>query len=51
MKLIFLTITIFIKNGMIYIKSDLIEFILPLENIEIIQNINNNKNNLFNLEH
>ena len=30
-------------------KSDLIEFILPLENIEIIQNINNNKNNLFNL--
>ncbi len=31
-------------------KSDLIEFILPLENIEIIQNINNNKNNLFNLD-
>ena len=31
-------------------QSDLIEFILPLENIEIIQNINNNKNNLFNLD-
>ena len=30
-------------------QNDLIEFILPLENIEIIQNINNNKNNLFNL--
>lgn len=31
-------------------EDDLIEFILPLENIEIIQNINNNKNNLINLE-
>ena len=31
-------------------QNDLIEFILPLENIEIIQNINNNKNNLFNLD-
>ena len=30
-------------------KNDLIEFILPLENIEIIQNINNNKNTLFDL--
>jgi len=30
-------------------KSDLIEFILPLENIEIIQNINVYKNNLINL--
>ncbi len=29
---------------------ELIEFILPLENIEIIQNINQNKNNLINLE-
>ena len=31
-------------------EDDLIEFILPYENIEIIQNINNNKNNLINLE-
>ena len=30
-------------------KSDLIEFILPLENIEIIENINVYKNNLINL--
>ena len=30
-------------------KSDLIEFILPLENIEIIQKINNYKKNLINL--
>ena len=30
-------------------KENLIEFILPLENIEIIQNINNNSNNLINL--
>ena len=30
--------------------NDLIEYILPLENIEIIQNINSNKNNLLNLE-
>ena len=30
--------------------TKLIEFILPLENIEIIQNINLNKNNLINLE-
>jgi len=29
---------------------ELIEFILPLENIEIIQNININKNNLLNIE-
>ena len=29
---------------------DLIEFILPLENIEIIQNINKNRDNLLNLE-
>ena len=29
---------------------ELIEFILPLENIEIIQNINQNKNNLINIE-
>mgnify|MGYP001296684142 CR=1 FL=1 len=30
-------------------ENDLIEFILPLENIEIIQKINTNKNNLLNL--
>ena len=30
--------------------TDLVEFILPQENIEIIQNINSNKNNLLNLE-
>ncbi len=30
-------------------QDDLIEFILPLENIEIIQNINKNKNNLISL--
>ena len=30
-------------------KDELIEFILPLENIEIIQKINQSKNNLFNL--
>ncbi len=31
-------------------ENDLIEFILPLENIEIIQNINQYRNNLFNLD-
>ena len=31
-------------------ESDLIEFILLLENIEIIQNINNSKNNLINID-
>ena len=31
-------------------EDELIEFILPLENIEIIQNINQNKNNLINIE-
>jgi len=31
-------------------KKELIEFILPLENIEIIQNINKNKADLINLE-
>ena len=30
--------------------NDLVEFILPFENIEIIQKINLNKNNLFNIE-
>ncbi len=54
---------IFKKNDQIYIYSqnffyekwnkiyleDLIEFILPIENIEVIQNINTNKNNMLNL--
>mgnify|MGYP001340026348 FL=1 len=31
-------------------EKDLIEFILPLENIEIFENINKNKNNLINLK-
>ncbi len=31
-------------------RNDLIEFILPLENIEIIQNINNSKYNLIDLD-
>ena len=31
-------------------NTDLIEFIIPLENIEIIQNVNTNKKNLLNLE-
>ena len=31
-------------------KDDLIEFILPLENIEIIKNINENRNSLINLD-
>ena len=30
--------------------DELIEFIIPLENIEIIQNINSNKDNLLNLD-
>ena len=36
-------------NWNIIDKNNLIEFILPLENIEIIQNINQFKNNLLNL--
>ena len=39
----------FYKNWNNFFQIDLIEFILPLENIEIIQNINNNKNNLLDL--
>ena len=39
----------FYKNWNEFDKNDLIEFILPLENIEIIQNINRNKKNLINL--
>ena len=49
MKFIFLIIIFSIKIGMKFIKMNLIEFILPLENIEIIQNINENKDNLINL--
>ena len=55
---------LFIKDDEIYIfnnnffyekwneiyENDLIEFILPLENIEIIQKINQNKNNLFDVD-
>ncbi len=58
------TLPILIKNNEIYIfnnnlfykswnefyENDLIEFILPLEKIEIIQNINKNKNNLIDLK-
>ena len=55
---------IFIKNEIVYLynknffyenwnkisKDNLLEFILPLENIEVLQNINTNKNNLLNLD-
>ena len=40
----------FYENWNEFYNTDLVEFILPLENIEIIQNINFNKNNLLNLE-
>ena len=33
-----------------FYDNDLIEFIFPLENIEIIKNINDNKDNLINLD-
>ncbi len=39
----------FYKNWNNTIDDNLIDFILPLENIEIIQNINKNKNNLIDL--
>ncbi len=39
----------FYKNWNIVYENDLIEFILPLENIEIIQKINESKNSLINL--
>ena len=39
----------FYENWNEIYKNDLIEFILPLENIEIIQNINNYRKNLINL--
>ena len=47
---------VFIFNNFFYTNwneiynNDLIEFILPLENIEIIKNINNNKLDLMNLD-
>jgi len=40
----------FYKNWSQIYEVDLIEFILPLENIEIIQTINKDKNNLINIE-
>ena len=40
----------FYKNWNGFYQIDLIDFILPIENIEIIKNINENKNNLFNLK-
>ena len=40
----------FYKNWNETKKDKLIEFILPLENIEIIENINKSKNNLLNLD-
>tara|TARA_B100000989_G_scaffold295439_1_gene276545 strand:- start:2628 stop:3674 length:1047 start_codon:yes stop_codon:yes gene_type:complete len=39
----------FYDNWNKFYKDDLIEFILPLENIELIRNIINNKNSLINL--
>ena len=39
----------FYKNWNEYYENDLIEFVLPLENIEIIKNINDFKNNLIDL--
>ena len=40
----------FYDNWNEFYETELIEFILPLENIEIIQNINLNKNNLLSLK-
>ena len=40
----------FYQNWNKIYKDDLIEFILPLENIEIIKKINDNKKNLINLD-
>ncbi len=40
----------FYENWNKVYENDLIEFILPLENIEIIQNINKNKTNLIDLD-
>ena len=40
MKYLFFQIIFFMKIGMKINKNELIEFILPIENIEIIQKIN-----------
>ena len=40
---------LFYKNWNKFNENELIEFILPLENIEIIKNINDYKNNLINI--
>ena len=40
----------FYENWNVLNEDDLIEFILPLENIEIIQNINKSRNNLYDLQ-
>ena len=40
----------FYENWNVIQKDQLLEYILPLENIEIIQNINKSKDNLFDLE-
>ena len=40
---------LFYKNWSKFNENELIEFILPLENIEIIKNINDYKNNLINI--
>ncbi len=40
----------FYENWNNTFKNDVVEFILPLENIEIIQNINSNKENLLGLD-
>jgi len=40
---------LFYDNWNEFFENDLIEFILPIENIEIIQKINNNKNSLIDL--
>ena len=40
----------FYENWNILSESDLIEFILPIENIEIIQNINLNQDNILDVE-
>ena len=40
----------FYQNWNEVLDDDLIEFILPLENIEIIQEINKNRNNLIDIE-
>ena len=40
----------FYKNWNEFYQIDLIDFVLPIENIEIIKNINDKKNNLFDLK-